>query len=125
MTSAEYSSTREYRDRLSRTLEMAKTRLSSSNFGALAQGIEQEISRLDGKLSEHPLYEILFFEHDLPGSWAPVSVKMTSMMIAPESVSVRFNSPVATSPWTSQIKHYEGSYQIQASQIPCVLSCGR
>lgn len=131
MNLAEDSSTREYRDRLSRTLEIAKTRLSTSDFRAFAHGIEKEVSRLNEKLLAHPS-EVLSFEHHLPDSWArlswvPVSVQITSMMIAPENVSVRFNSPVAAAPWTSQIKDYEGFYQIQASKMPlrtCASSCG-
>lgn len=118
MNLSEYNATKSYRDHLSRTVETARNRLSNRDFQMFAPGIEQEIARLDGEMTQYPMHLLLSCAHHGWGAWVPVTITQTESILSSEPPSVRFNSPPAVTPWTSVI-YYADNRRVQAS--PCAV----
>jgi hypothetical protein len=110
MISADYAATKDYRDGLERTLELARLRMSAGDFEGLAVGIRQEITRLNLELAK-------YYEVDLPRTpftWA--SLLVHGIEIVRKSPSIRFNSP-RDSVWTARAQQPESS--VNATYAAC------
>jgi len=112
MNWAESTGAEQYRDHLRRTVEIARSRLSERDFRAFAAGIRQEIARLDNELSQCSLQSRISCGGLRPSASIIQSVFPT---MRGESPSIRFNSPVDVSPWTSRVLRYDTLLQSQTA----------
>ena len=99
MNSADYTGTKEYRDKLVNALGVAGRRLVARDFQNFAHGIAAEIGRLDSELSE---YQDIVFPRVAAISWASLTAKPL-LVSAPASLCIRFNSPSSVAPWGGRI----------------------
>ena len=93
MSLPDYSSTKEYRDRLAGALAVARPRLNACDFESFANGIKTEIARLDSELSE---YHSVVLRPE-PNAWTPLSAGQIA--IGGAISSIRFNSPRPLAFW--------------------------
>jgi len=99
MIFSDYASTKDYRDDLAKALDVARNRMSGRDFRAFSQGIEVEIARLDSELAEY-----YFIVPAALTQWTLLFSKAIPM-VDTQTLSIRFNSPAQTAPWTgSQLR---------------------
>jgi hypothetical protein len=115
MISPGCAATKDYRDGLERTLELARQRLNVNDFEGFAVGIGQEIARLDLELSKY--YDVVLPR--TPFNWASLLVQ--GIEICKKPPSIRFNSP-SDATWTArtqQLRYFLPDNSINPTYAAC------